>query len=103
MKIRQATTPKEKDDAYSVRTIVFVEEQHVPPEVEIDEYEPEALHLIGYENAEPIAASRVRFIDSCGKLERICVLQNQRGKSRGSQMIQAMESIIKQKVINRQN
>ncbi|TMN23144.1 GNAT family N-acetyltransferase [Lentibacillus cibarius] len=96
MKIRQATTSKEKDDAYSVRTIVFVKEQHVPPEIEIDEYDETAIHLIGYENDEPIAASRVRFTDNCGKLERICVLHNQRGKSRGSQMIKAMESLIKE-------
>ncbi|RYG72129.1 GNAT family N-acetyltransferase [Lentibacillus lipolyticus] len=96
MKVRQAATNKDIDDAYSIRTIVFVDEQHVPPEVEIDEYDPEAIHLIGYENEEPIAASRVRFTGDFGKLERICVLQNQRGKSRGSQMIEEMENIIKQ-------
>ncbi|SFA82881.1 Predicted N-acyltransferase, GNAT family [Lentibacillus halodurans] len=97
MIIKAVETPQEKEQAYSVRTTVFVDEQHVPPDVEIDEFDKQAIHLIGYEAGVPIAASRVRFVDSYGKLERICVLKDQRGKSHGSRMIQAMEDIISKK------
>ncbi|GAA0432762.1 GNAT family N-acetyltransferase [Lentibacillus halophilus] len=97
MNIKQAATAKEQEDAYSVRSIVFIEEQRVPLELEMDEYDNKAIHLVGYEDNEPIAASRVRFTDSYGKLERICVVQHQRGKSHGSQIIRAMEDTIKQK------
>lgn len=95
MNIKVVGTPEEKEQAYSVRTTVFVDEQHVPPDVEIDAFDKEAIHLIGYEDDLPIAASRVRFVDSYGKLERICVLKDQRGKFHGSDMIQAMEDIIR--------
>lgn len=95
MIIKAIETPEEKQLAYDVRTTVFVHEQNVPPEVEIDEFDEEALHLIGYENDMPIAASRVRFVDQYGKLERICVLKNQRGKSYGAELIRTMEDVIR--------
>ncbi|TFJ93630.1 GNAT family N-acetyltransferase [Lentibacillus salicampi] len=95
MIINVVKTPQEKQDAIDIRATVFVEEQRVPPEVEIDEFDEQAIHLIGYEDDLPIAASRVRFVDSFGKLERICVVKNARGKSHGSELIQTMEDVIK--------
>ncbi|QKY68630.1 GNAT family N-acetyltransferase [Lentibacillus sp. CBA3610] len=95
MMIKKVETPKEKEEAVGVRTTVFVDEQNVPPDIEIDAFDDQAIHLIGYENDLPIAASRIRFVDHYGKLERICVLKELRGKSRGSEMIKAMENIIK--------
>lgn len=95
MIIKTVETPEEKEQAYSVRTNVFVHEQNVPPEIEIDEFDEEAIHLIGYEKDVPIAAARVRFAEDYGKLERICVLKDQRGKSHGSEIIRAMEDIIR--------
>lgn len=94
MRIKVVESNEEKQHAYSVRTVVFVDEQNVPPELELDEFDEQAIHLIGYENETPTAASRVRFVENYGKLERICVLKDERGKAYGSQMIKAMENII---------
>lgn len=96
MNMKIAETTKEIDQAYTIRMKVFVDEQHVPPEIEIDEHDETAIHFIGYEDGEPIAASRLRFIDGYGKLERICVLKAFRGKSNGKQLIQTMEKVIKE-------
>ncbi|WP_010529958.1 GNAT family N-acetyltransferase [Lentibacillus jeotgali] len=95
MIIKTVETSEEKQLAYDVRTNVFVHEQNVPPEVEIDEFDEQAIHLIGYKNDVPIAACRVRFLDHYGKLERICVLKDQRGKSYGSELIHTMEDVIR--------
>lgn len=95
MRIEVVETNDQRQQAYNVRTAVFVDEQNVPPEEELDAFDEQAIHLIGYDTDKPIAASRVRFADSYGKLERICVLKDQRGKSNGAQMIESMESIIK--------
>src|SRR5699024_3868816 len=82
-------------DAFNVRTTVFVQEQQVPQELELDAYDNEAIHFIGYdENNEPVAASRLRFVEDFGKLERVCVLKKSRGKSYGKQMIHRMEAHI---------
>ena len=95
MEIKVVETDIEKEQAYHIRHIVFVEEQNVPPEREIDEYENECIHFIGYENGEPVAAGRLRWVDDYGKLERLCVTKECRGKSYGTQMIAAIESEIK--------
>lgn len=95
MDIKIVKSQKELQQAYHVRNTVFVNEQKVPPEEEIDDYEQEAIHMVGYESTQPIAASRLRFVDVYGKLERICVLKKYRGLSYGSQVINAMENEIK--------
>ncbi|MBM7571560.1 GNAT family N-acetyltransferase [Aquibacillus albus] len=97
MDIKVVETEKQKKDAYYVRHTVFVVEQKVPPELEIDDLEKEAIHFVGYENDHPIAASRMRLVDDYGKLERICVLKEYRGKYFGKQIIGKMEHYLKEK------
>jgi predicted GNAT family N-acyltransferase len=101
MKIKIVETPEEKEHAYQVRTIVFVEEQKVPIEEEIDDHDETAIHFVGYKDNIPIAASRLRFVEEYGKLERICVLKEYRGKSFGKELILAMENIIREKGFNK--
>lgn len=85
--------------AFDIRKQVFVEEQHVPMEIEIDEYEDEAIHFICSDGEKYVGASRLRFVDDYGKLERICVLQEARGKHFGKDLIAAMEEeIIRQNI-----
>ncbi|WP_442788799.1 GNAT family N-acetyltransferase [Halobacillus sp. HZG1] len=86
---------QQKDDAFYVRRVVFVEEQQVPLEIEIDEFDDSAIHFVGYEGKQPVSASRLRFVHGFGKLERICVLKDYRGRSLGKQMIASMEEVIR--------
>lgn len=94
MNIIKVTTPKELEHAYHIRTVVFIEEQQVPYEEEMDGLDEEAIHFIVYDDVTPVAASRLRFVDNYGKLERICVLKEYRGKSIGKHLIQTMEELI---------
>ncbi|MDC3417181.1 GNAT family N-acetyltransferase [Aquibacillus salsiterrae] len=87
-------TEKQLKDAYQVRNTVFVKEQKVPPELEIDDLEKEAIHFVGYHKEKPIAAGRLRIVDNYGKLERVCVLKEFRGQSFGKTMIRNMEQTI---------
>lgn len=91
MKIEQVTTDQQLEDAYSVRKIVFVEEQNVSMEEEMDEFDDVATHFVGYEEGQPISASRLRFVDEYAKLERICMIKSSRGQGLGKQMILHME------------
>ncbi|MGV2621846.1 GNAT family N-acetyltransferase [Halobacillus sp. ACCC02827] len=96
MDIVKVTKDSQRQDAYYVRRTVFVEEQHVPEELEIDELEESAIHFVGYESGEPVAASRLRFVNGYGKLERICVMKDQRGRSYGRKMIEEMEAVTRE-------
>ncbi|MFC4024443.1 GNAT family N-acetyltransferase [Oceanobacillus longus] len=97
MNTKKVNTREELEHAYKVRMKVFVEEQNVPPEEELDEHDASATHFVTYDNNNPIAASRLRFVDEYGKLERICVIKDYRGKSYGKQIIIEMEKVITEK------
>ncbi|WP_080874960.1 GNAT family N-acetyltransferase [Oceanobacillus timonensis] len=95
MIVKTATTPQELQDVYQIRKEVFVEEQNVPPELEIDEFDQSATHFIAYDGETPVAAARLRFTENgAGKLERICVAKSHRGKSIGKKIMQKMEQEI---------
>ena len=57
MIVKKVETKAELDQAYTVRTIVFVQEQNVPVDLEIDEHDETAIHFIGLLNGEVIAAA----------------------------------------------
>ncbi|MFD1066020.1 GNAT family N-acetyltransferase [Oceanobacillus locisalsi] len=97
MLVKTAKTPEELQDVYRIRKEVFVEEQNVPPELEIDAFDQSATHFIAYDEETPVAAARLRITDEgYGKLERICVVKSHRGKSIGKKIMQKMEQEINQ-------
>jgi len=95
--IKVVETKEEKNQVFQIRTTVFVDEQKVSIEEEIDEFEDSAIHFIGYENEVPVAASRLRWVDEYGKIERVCILKEYRGKSYGTDMINRMEVEVTKK------
>lgn len=75
-------------DAFSIRKDVFIVEQNVPEDIEIDEFDSIALHLTLYDTGKPIASGRIfQKVDSC-VIGRICVLKDYRGLSVGNQLMQ---------------
>ncbi|MBM7622047.1 putative GNAT family N-acyltransferase [Bacillus tianshenii] len=92
MHVQLVENEQQLEDAYSVRKTVFVEEQLVPIEEEIDEFEAEAAHFVLYENDQAIGAGRFRVIDGFGKVERICVLPTHRiAKGSGRKIMNFIE------------
>ena len=60
--------------AFSIRKIVFVEEQKVPEDIEWDEFEYEANHVLAYVREVPVGTARWRQTQKGVKLERFAVL-----------------------------
>lgn len=85
-------------DALFVRRTVFIDEQGVSEEEEIDAFEQESVHFVIYDDDKPIAAGRFRTIDGIGKIERICVLPTYRGRGIGKRIMEAIEQYAKQHV-----
>jgi predicted GNAT family N-acyltransferase len=101
MKMKLVTNEKELEDAFYVRKIVFIEEQNVPAEEEIDQYESEAQHFVLYDNNEPIGAGRFRMLDGLGKVERICVLKGKRKSGAGKAIMEGIEQYAIEKGITK--
>ncbi len=89
----RVTTDEQLDDAFRVRKMVFVKEQGVAEEVELDEYDDVADHVLAYTDNEPVGTGRVRIVDHMAKLERICVLADYRKHSLGKAIMKELESI----------
>ncbi|MBM7586561.1 putative GNAT family N-acyltransferase [Bacillus pakistanensis] len=99
MNVYVVESKSQLDDAFSVRKTVFVDEQMVPMEIEIDDLEDESTHFVLYLESEPIGAGRFRLVDGIGKVERICVVKHQRGTGAGKRIMDAIEEYAKQQAI----
>lgn len=93
LNVQLVSAEKQLEDAYNVRKIVFVDEQKVPLEEEIDEYESDAAHFVLYDGEDAVGAGRFRVVDGYGKVERICVLPTYRtSKGSGRLIMNAIEA-----------
>ncbi|MCM3571203.1 GNAT family N-acetyltransferase [Neobacillus mesonae] len=92
MSVKVVESQQELEDAYLVRKIVFVDEQQVPVEEEIDQFEDDAAHFIMYHEGKPIGAGRFRVLDGIGKVERICVLKEARKHGAGKAIMDSIET-----------
>lgn len=71
--------------AFEVRRRVFVEEQGVAEELDLDGNDGKALHMVVKDGAEVVGTARVRFLNAKqAKLERMAVLDGFRRKGIGS-------------------
>ncbi|PTI57120.1 GNAT family N-acetyltransferase [Staphylococcus xylosus] len=92
------TTQNMIEEAHNIRKKVFVEEQGVPLENEIDQYETIATHVIGYDqNAVPFATGRLRPVDNAVKVERVAILGSHRNKGYGKLLMGFLEDVAKNK------
>ncbi|MGX6978286.1 GNAT family N-acetyltransferase [Vagococcus elongatus] len=100
MEIKQTTELQTKiyQDALNLRKEVFIREQNVPEELEIDELENECLHFVLYaDDGTPIATSRVYpLADQQWKLQRVAVKKNKRKQHLGQLLLKHIEAIAKE-------
>ncbi|KON89390.1 acetyltransferase [Sporosarcina globispora] len=95
MEVKVVSSAQEMQDAFSVRKQVFINEQNVPEEEEIDQFEDEAVHFVLYNNGIPAGAGRFRTVDGNGKAERICVLKEKRQSGSGKAIMDKIEEHAK--------
>ncbi|WP_416883746.1 GNAT family N-acetyltransferase [Marivita sp.] len=74
-------------DCYAVRYDVFVQEQKVPVELERDELDATAIHLLATDNGSPVGAARIVINGDTGKIGRVCVLRDRRHNGIGSTLM----------------
>ena len=78
-------------DAFLVRQEVFIHEQGVPAELELDEYDPSAIHALAYLNGRCIGTGRlVNLGDGQAQIGRMAVLAQFRGTGTGKQILEKL-------------
>lgn len=79
--VTETTWEKDQVAIKSVRVPVFVEEQHVPYEIDFDDFDATAVHWLAYDsNLTPIGTARM-LID--GRVGRMAVLKPSRNQGVG--------------------
>lgn len=85
-----------EQEAYSIRKRVFIEEQGVPEEMELDEYDPSAWHALAYLDSECIGTARlVTLPGSVGRIGRMAVLPIHRRQGIGERLLSALLELSK--------
>jgi predicted GNAT family N-acyltransferase len=87
MEVRDARGDAEREAALALRHAVFVDEQGVPVELEIDEHDADALHLVALENGTIVGTCRVVYDGELAKFGRLVVARAARGAGVGSGLL----------------
>ena len=85
----------ELGEAYLVRKKVFIDEQNVSEELEYDEFDDAALHVICKADELVIAAGRILLFDEDAIVGRVAVLKPWRGKGIGKKIMEFIMDIAK--------
>lgn len=88
LSVKYIDTEDEYITALSIRKAVFIEEQHVPYDEEIDEYENTATHIIALEDSNAVGTARWRYTVDGVKLERFAVLEPYRNHGVGRALVE---------------
>jgi len=91
LEVLRITTLEEMQQALSVRRRVFIDEQNVPEDLEIDAHDDDpaivtsCLHVLARRNGVPVATGRLLLAEPDGRLHigRVAVLAPQRGRGIG--------------------
>lgn len=87
IEIKQIDSACELEKAFAIRKQVFCVEQNVPEEIEMDEFDDVATHILAYIDDKPVGTARWRFTEEGAKMERFAVLKEYRGKGVGEELV----------------
>jgi len=97
------TSAEQLEQCLNIRLAVFVDEQKVPHDLEVDEWDASwdaCRHFLLLVDDQPVAAARYRIYDeNTAKLQRIAVLSSHRGYGLGNHIIRFMEEDIRERGI----
>ena len=95
--LKVASSPEDRLKAFMVRCVVFCGEQGVRYDIEHDEFEDTATHVLGEIDGEPVAAGRLRCLPDYAKLERIAVRAPYRGRGVGSDVTRFLMKLARER------
>ncbi len=85
--LQEVMSSADLEAAKSVRLEVFVREQNVPREMEMDEYDAKAIHVLCLANGKSVGTGRLVKMPDGLKLGRVAVLRDYRGKCIGTEIV----------------
>lgn len=96
MDIRFVSYDEGIDKVFYIRKVVFVEEQGVPFEEEIDEQDKQATHILVFDEGVPVGTGRVFNDKEHWYIGRVAVLRECRGKGIGRLIMEKLTAFAKE-------
>lgn len=90
IRIEQTEFDRDRETIYGIRKPVFIIEQAVPEEIEIDELDSVAIHVLAFVDGRPVGTGR---ITADGRIGRMAVLAECRGRGVGRAILDALIDI----------
>jgi predicted GNAT family N-acyltransferase len=83
-----------REEASRIRFRVFVEEQGVPRDIELDERDADCVHALAYEDGRAVGTGRLLPSEgsprAAARIGRMAVLAEHRGKGIGSRILESL-------------
>lgn len=76
------------EQAWALRRRIFIEEQHVPEEIELDADDASAFHALALEGERPVGCGRMLARGNYVKIGRMAVLAERRGRGIGRSVLE---------------
>ena len=90
--VKMADTEEERQGAVAVRMRVFVEEQQIPAEEELDDADATALHAVAVDNGRVVGTGRLIDLgDGTGQIGRMAVDREYRRQGTGGRILLFLE------------
>jgi predicted GNAT family N-acyltransferase len=95
IRIRRADFHEDHDALRAVRFAVFVDEQNVPAEIEIDDRDPVCAHVLALDERDmPVGTGRID-LEKRGKIGRVAVLASYRRAGIGAALMEALHEVAR--------
>ena len=87
IRVRRVSSTNDLEKAFAIRKRVFVREQGVPEEIELDHYDTRAFHFLAFDGEKPVSTARVVMRHGSAKIGRMAVLRSHRGRGIGKALL----------------
>jgi ElaA protein len=99
--IKRVSTQAELVQALAIRISVFVREQRVPAEIELDADDQRALHFLASISGKAVGTARVVIKHGAAKIGRMAVLKSYRHKGVGAALLKRAVALTKRRGVRR--
>ena len=97
LRVRRVSSQKEMTKAFAIRMRVFVKEQGVPEEIELDRDDQRAIHFLAFAGPRAVGTARVLLHRASAKIGRMAVLKSYRGRGVGKKLLKRAAETAKKR------
>jgi predicted GNAT family N-acyltransferase len=99
--IKKARTEDEMKQVYDIRREVFIEEQGISEEIEMDGRDDEAVHVLAVVDDQPAGCGRLLYNGNEARIGRVAVRKHMRRRSLGEGICGLLTAIAKDNGVER--